>query len=294
MKYSRIVSEITSTPWAITQQKLETIIGIVEAREHGLQISADVKQELEDIKAAREERMRQHSGPKIRVIPLHGTISHRPSMFASGGLSAEEFVQEFNAAINDNSVESVILDVDSPGGSVFGLDEAAEAVYQARGAKPIVAVANAEAHSAAYQIASQADEFIVAPSGMAGSIGVITAHVDDTAADEKEGYKVTYIHAGENKAEGWEGSLSDDHRAHLQSIVDSYYETFVSHVARGRGVSAETVLSDFGGGRSFTSQQLLERNMVDRIATFNQVIDEQKSSIQQRQRGRKLALAQRR
>lgn len=294
MKYSRIVSEITSTPWAITQAKLETIIGVVEARENGLQISADMKDQFEALQAAREERVRQHSGPKIRVIPLHGTISHRPSMFASGGLSAQEFTEHFTEAVEDKSVEAIILDVDSPGGSVFGIDEAANAVFNARGTKPIVAVANAEAHSAAYHIASQADEFAVIPSGMAGSVGVIVAHVDDSKADEQAGYEVTYIHAGENKAEGWGGSLTDEHREHLQSMVDSYYEPFVANVARGRGVSVETVLSDFGGGRSYTSSDLLKRGMVDRIATFNEIVQEQKDAIEQRQRGRRLAMAQRR
>lgn len=284
MKYERIVSELTQTPWAITQAKLETMIGVLESRSRGVVMSADLKAELDAIKAERAERGGSRQG--VAVIPLHGTISHRPSLMTSGGASAEEFTHAFQAAVNDSSVASIILDVDSPGGSVFGLDEASETVFQSRGTKPVIAVANAQAHSAAYQIASQADEFVVTPSGMAGSIGVIMAHVDDTKADEQAGYEVTYIYAGEHKAEGWQGTLTDDAREHLQSIADAYYEVFVEHVARGRGVTTETVLSDFGQGRSFTSKELLKRGMVDRIATFDQVVSEQIGKLQQDSRRR--------
>ena len=278
MKYSNIISEICATPWAITRAKLETIIGIVEARDAGVKMSSEIREQLEAVNAAREERTGQRQG--VAVIGLHGTLSHRPSLFTSGGLSTSEFTQVFNQAVQDERIASIVLDVDSPGGSVFGTQEAADAVFASRGIKPITAVANAEAHSAAYHIASQADEFVVIPSGMAGSIGVILPHVDDTEATEKAGYRVEYITAGENKAEGWQTSLSEEYRDHLQSIVDSYYEPFVANVARGRGVSVDEVLEKFGQGRSYGAEQLLQRGMVDRIATFDEVLDEHVTAAQ--------------
>lgn len=282
MKYSKIISEVCATPWAIYKPKLETIIGVVESRDAGVKMSAELQEQLAAINTAREERLGQRQG--VAVIGLHGTITHRPSLFSSGALSAQEFMHAFQSAVNDELIASIVLDVDSPGGSVFGTQEAADLVYAARGSKPITAIANAEAHSAAYHIASQADELVVIPSGMAGSIGVIMAHVDDSQAMEKDGYQVEYISSGDHKAEGWQSIMTDEYRQHLQELADSYYEPFVANVARGRGVNVDTVLEQFGQGRSFGAQQLLQRGMVDRIATFNEVLSEH---VQAAESGRK-------
>jgi len=129
------------------------------------------------------------------------------------------------------------------------------------------------AASAAYWIASQADEIVITPSGRAGSIGVYTAHDDVSAALEKAGIVRTYISAGEYKVEGNEAeALGKDAKAFIQARVDESYKSFVDDVALGRGVSAETVLADFGKGRMFGAVEAKKRGMVDTIATLSETL----------------------
>jgi len=172
-------------------------------------------------------------------------------------------------------VTAIVLDVDSPGGSVQGVEEFSRAIFEARGVKPVVAIANATADSGAFYIASAAEELVVTPSGEVGSIGVIGFHLDESAKNEKAGEKWTIIQAGRYKSEFYpQHPLTDEARAAGQEFVDGYYELFVQAVARNRGVSAERVVEDYGQGRVVAAKKALQLGMVDRIATFQEVINE--------------------
>jgi signal peptide peptidase SppA len=206
---------------------------------------------------------------------VHGVIAHRAHMVqrmcGTGGASAEILEAQIRAAVEDPTVRSIVLDIDSPGGSVYGVAELGAAIFDARQKKPIAAVANATSASAAYWIASAAHEIFVTPSGEVGSIGVFAKHVDSTKADEVAGKVTTIISAGKYKAEG-AGALTDDAKAFLQSRIDAYYTDFVKAVAKHRGVSVEAVRDGYGQGRSLGAKAALEAGMVDGIATLNDVI----------------------
>jgi signal peptide peptidase SppA len=166
-----------------------------------------------------------------------------------------------------------VLHVDSPGGSVAGLPEAADAIRHARGAKPIVAQVDTLAASAAYWLAAQADEIVVTPSSEVGSIGVFTAHFDFSKMLDTVGLKVTWIFAGRYKVEGNPAEpLQEDARVHLQSHVDHYYGMFVSAVAKGRGVGVEQVRKAWGEGRTVTAQDAVDRGMADSVGTLEETI----------------------
>ncbi len=138
-------------------------------------------------------------------------------MESSGGTSVQGVARQFRAAMADPDIGRVILDVDSPGGQVGGVEELAREIYQARGQKPVTAIANGLAASAAYWIATAADEFVVTPSGQVGSIGVFGMHQDVSAALEKDGVKVTMVSAGKYKTEGNPFEpLTDEARAAMQ------------------------------------------------------------------------------
>ena len=129
------------------------------------------------------------------------------------------------------------------------------------------------AASAAYWVASQADELVVTPGGIVGSIGVLTAHEDVSKAEEMAGVKTTVISAGKFKAEDHPFQpLSESARAEQQSMVDKYYNVFVSAVAKGRGVSLSTVRDGYGQGRVVKGEDALSMGMVDTVATLDQVI----------------------
>jgi len=195
-------------------------------------------------------------------------------MEMSGGTSLEMLSKRFKALVDDSAVGAIILDIDSPGGSVEGLADFAEEVYQARSKKKIVAIANTMACSAAYWIGSAADEFYAIQSSWVGSIGVYMVHHDFSKQLEEAGIKSTIISAGKYKAEANDFEpLSDEARAHLQENVDIWYKMFVAAVARNRGVAEDDVRNGFGEGRYFPAETALKENMIDGIETVEGLIE---------------------
>ena len=166
-----------------------------------------------------------------------------------------------------------MLDVDSPGGQVYGISELADAIFAARAAKPIAAIANSLAASAAYWAASQASEFYSAPGAEVGSIGVYTMHVDYSEALKKEGINVSYISAGRFKVEGNPHQpLDDAARAAVQTTIDGYYDAFVRAVARGRGTTLKAVRDGMGQGRVLLGDKAKAEKMIDGTATLAEVV----------------------
>lgn len=212
---------------------------------------------------------------KVAVLPIVGGIAHRGSFWSSffGGATVERLVTTLRDYAADPAVGTVLLDVDSPGGTVSGLPELAAEIRRTAETKHVVALANDLAASAAYWIASQADEIIATPEALVGSIGVFTYHVDYSQMMAEAGIKVTYIHAGKYKVEGNpDEPLSAEARDHMQSLVEADYNLFVADVARGRKVSAATVRSDFGQGRVLTAADAKAAGMIDRVATADETI----------------------
>jgi signal peptide peptidase SppA len=150
--------------------------------------------------------------------------------------------QNFLTALTDSDVKAIMLDVDSPGGEVSGCFDLVDTIYNARGKKPIWAILNESAYSAAYAIASAADRIIVPRTGGTGSIGVICAHVDFSKALTSAGVKVTFITYGDRKADGHsEIPLSPEALEGFQSDIDTMGALFVNTVARNRNIAADRV-----------------------------------------------------
>lgn len=285
--YPHILEAVTSTPWAILSSKLAVIMNVLAMRAAGHRLSKD---EIRERIGARHDegddeqpayRVLAGSGTRtqggaVAVVPLQGTLAPRAGSMAesSGVTGLERWTSNLRSAIADPSVGSVVIDIDSPGGSVFGVQETFDAIRALRSSgKPIVAVANNMAASAAYWLASAADELVVTPSGEVGSIGVIAAHEDLSAALDRAGVKVSLITAGKYKAEGSPFEpLSAETREFIQSRVDDYYGMFTRAVARGRGTTATAVRDGFGQGRMIGSQQAVAAGMADRVGTLEDTV----------------------
>ena len=212
----------------------------------------------------------------VAVLPVHGPISQRATFFTVlfGGSTTEGISAQMKALVYDPTVKAIVLDINSPGGSVSGVLELGEEIRAMRGSKPIVAVANSLAASAAYWIASQADEIAVTPSGEVGSVGVFSLHLDLSQRMQQLGIKPTYIQFGENKTLGNAFEpLGDKAREELQSRVDAYGHDFVQAVAIGRGVTRMKVLDVYGQGLVFGAKDAVERGMADRVATLSEVLE---------------------
>ena len=265
--YPQIINELNAIVWAITPEKMEIIMSMLSQRIAG--------GEIPEFEAATRRDTRRIDG-KVVVLPMVGTMTQRASMFtdSSGMLSTDTMGKTIESLANDPSVKSIILDIDSPGGSMFGLEEMTQKIRTAAGSKRVVAVANSMMASAAYYTGSAASKVYAAPGALVGSIGVIMTHVDHSASLEQEGVKYTFVTAGKNKALGNSTEpMSDEALAYMQGLVDQGYESFISAVAQNRKISKSKVKDQYGQGKVLTSKDALAVGMIDGIRTLDQVID---------------------
>lgn len=305
--YRRVIQFAAGQPWALMPETLATLVDVLRFRSGGERMTPEeiqarvghkephaaseryydpstdeVYSPKHDAETGRMLGYFSQSGaamgkgrPVVAIIGVYGIISQRASGFEefSGGTSIERLTARFRSALADADVQGITLDVDSPGGGVYGVQELADEIRAARGEKPIVAVANSLTASAAYWLGASADELVVTPSGEVGSIGVYAAHEDLSKLLEAEGVKVTLISAGKYKTEGNPFEpLSPDAQEYMQSRVDDYYKAFKVAVSKGRDVPLSKVEKGFGEGRVLGAKAAVAENMADRVDTFDNTV----------------------
>ncbi|WP_316150443.1 signal peptide peptidase SppA [Cupriavidus sp. BIC8F] len=281
MKHERFIAWCLATPWALMPERMAAYAAVL-ARKYGAP-SAGFTHAPDDDAPSAGPRQSRAGGPRagaIAVIPVHGAIVQRASQIdiCEGGTSTQQISAALADAMADDTVAQILLDIDSPGGSVYGVQEIAAEIAQAK--KPVVAVANSLAASAAYWIGSAASEFFVTPGGEVGSIGVWMAHQDWSKALDEAGVKTTLVSAGKFKVEGNPYQpLDADAQAFMQSRVDDYYAAFTRGVAKGRKVAVDQVRQSMGQGRVLGADQALAEKMVDGVATFDDVVARMQKSI---------------
>jgi len=274
-----VIHGINSNHWAIMPEKMDQYLVIVRNKV----LSIDI--ENQEVESRHRATPYKAVEGRIAQISIFGTLAQRFGALESGGTTTEQIGGWFDQAIADPNVGAVILQFDSPGGQVQGMTELASKIYNARGTKPIVAVADSLMASAAYWIGSAADQIVVTPSGEIGSIGVLAVHVDDSEADAKAGVKTTVFRSTEHKAEGI-GPLSEDSAGYMQSRVMAYHDMFVNDIARNRKTTASKVNEDYGKGRVMGAEQAVKAGMADRVATLETVISEMQAKEAKRKRNR--------
>lgn len=276
MRYERILAEVLETPWAIEPTYRAIIAEILAMRAAGRRLTDE---EIDArISAGQERAAARAAGARVgavAVMPILGALLPRGEALkdASGAVSVQELTARFDALVADESIAAIVLDFDSPGGSVGGIAEFADRVYDARGRKPVIAIANPMMASAAYWIGTAASELVASTSALVGSIGVVSLHEDLSGLLEKEGVKVTLLSAGPKKVLGNPFEpLSDEGRGEIQARVDTFYDMFVKAVARGRGVAQRNVRDGFGQGGVVGAEEAVKLGMADRVGTLNDAI----------------------
>ncbi|WP_246449384.1 S49 family peptidase [Paracoccus amoyensis] len=174
----------------------------------------------------------------VAVIAIAGTLVHRGAWIgqSSGLTSYEGLAAQKDAAVSDNAIRGIALEIDSFGGEVAGAFDLADRIRTARAKKPVQTFLAEHALSAGYAQASQADRITLPRTGAAGSIGVITMHTDMSGMLAQKGVAVTLIHAGAKKADGNPyAALLEDIRAGLQAELEDLGTLFAETVAAGRG-----------------------------------------------------------
>lgn len=297
------LASAASTPWAMRREVLDSARAALAAggldgltRFATLPLGAEVDEPiqfrtqlaLEGAEASGEpqaaihpatERAISRKAGSVAVIPIRGTISNRVTvmdwLFGLSVTPPQWIARQVKAAMNDDAVKAVILDVDSPGGSVIGVPEAAAAILALRGRKPLIAQVSGTCASAAYWIAASADEIVATPSAMVGSIGVYMLHEDWSKFWEEVGVKHTFVATNPEKVEGNEYEpLTPEAEAHVREMVTDYMDMFVAAVAKGRGQPESVIRGEkFGRGRTFVANRAMERGMVDKVRTLNESLE---------------------
>lgn len=271
MKYQNIISAFYSEPLAILPAKLAEIRAFLRLKAMGGDVAPE---EIAAIAGSRRSDGVQMIG-RVAVLPVMGVISQRVGMMerASGGVSTEEIGQTLDSLVADKQVKTIVMAFDSPGGSVSGLPELAAKIRAARDQKKIIGLADPMAASAAYWLISQCSEIVVTPSGQVGSVGVLAAHDDMSAAMEQAGIKTTLVASAPHKTELYpENALSEEAKADMQAKVNQYHAMFVADIAAGRGIAKANVEKNFGGGRMLLAKDALAAGMVDRIMSAEQLL----------------------
>ena len=256
-----LAARLFGTPLLVHRAKLDVILAVLGERLNLAAPAADLAIPVPRITPA------QPSG--IAVIPIHGTLVKRVlGMEAASGLTSYGGIaQEIDAALADPQVQGILLDIDSPGGEASGSFELARQIRHAATQKPVWAVANDAAYSAAYALAASAQRLIVTETGGVGSIGVIALHIDQSAKDAQEGYRYTAVTAGAHKNDfSPHHPLSDEAKAELQAEVDRLYGLFVEHVTAMRSLNADAVRATEAG--LYFGANAITAGLADAVSSF--------------------------
>ncbi len=258
-QYLCAVKALANRPLAVLPSRLEALLeqlktGAVDARSHS---------------------PASNRAGSDAVIPLTGFLDQHPGWLlqALGGTSTDQFASTIDQASRNKSIGRIIINADSPGGTIGGVQAAAAAVRRAAERKPVVAIANSLMASAAYWICSQATHLFGSPGAEIGSIGIVCIHHDFSEAEQAAGIRTTIIREPPDKSAGNPHErLSDAARANVEERIRIHYWDFVGDVANGRNTSTATVRDHFGGGMCLLTPQAIDVGMADGQLTLSELL----------------------
>lgn len=268
MKLIHVARAVYCEPWLIRPEMHQQIADILQAHISG---DAHVKEIMDGMEDGSElQPLVTEDG--VCIIPIDGVIGKRASGMekSSGVVDVDDLAAAFDMAMTDQSVSSVVLDINSPGGTVTGTPECAAMVASMKEVKPVIAFSEMLCCSAAYWIASQASAIYATGSATMGSIGVYMAILDQSRAAELQGLKQEVFKAGKYKGMGVPGtSLTAEQRAHIQGRVDMIHAQFKNAVRNGRERNIEDAHME---GQDFYGVECVNNGLVDSIASRSEAI----------------------
>lgn len=275
LMYVRAARLVFNTPLLVMPDVAETIGDYLRLRMEGVRPEASrfIGRQVVDQSGAWKGYRRQGN---VGIISITGELVNRGAwMGASSGLTSYEGILEQARGVGaDGEVETVVLDINSPGGEAFGMSDASRGIRAAVGGKKIIAVINSVGASAAYGLATSADEIVVTESGIAGSIGVVMVHFDQSERAAKFGVKATVItnSDGVDKARGHSfAPLSAEDAAFLQAKADRIMDGFVKLVMDHRpGLTNEAIRGQ--RARTFLGEDAVAAGLADRVGSFDGVM----------------------
>ena len=281
--HPHVAQRVFNTPLLMHPQKLDAIIAGIGPRLLGtdsplIQVGA-ARAELAPEMFTTKRGQRTDRGWRlvdgVAVVNAMGALVHRTRLEADSTLliGYNDMAADMEDAMAHPDVHAILQVYDTPGGEVAGAFEYGQRIFDMRGRKPIVAIADGMAASAGYLGASAADEVVITSTGYAGSIGVVMRHVDFSRALANEGIQVTHIFAGTHKVDGnpYE-PLPVAVREQLQADIEGLYTMFVQAVSKHRGLSEQAVRDT--GAAVFRGQAAIDAGLASRISTTDALITE--------------------
>ncbi len=267
----RAWNKATGEPWAITHDALANILDIAARQNQSPEVvAAKLGRELQNTR-----QMTINNG--IAVIPIVGALFRYANVFTqvSGASSYELIATDFRDAFADKDVQSIVLNIDSPGGEVNGCCDLAQTIYEARGKKPIIAYASGDVASGAYWIASSCDKIVVSKTSSVGSIGVVGVYRDNK---DDNSIEIVSSQSPHKRVD----ITTDDGRARLQQRIDAMANVFIEAVATYRNISPESVQQRYGSGDVFIGEDAVKHGLADDIGTFDNVINQYHQTLSNR------------
>jgi ClpP class serine protease len=258
---------VLAQPWAITEEALGVVLSIAERTNESVEaVEAKLGRPLDN---THETTVRDG----VALIPVSGPISRYANIFSqiSGATAIDTLARDFRTALDDRSVRAIVLQMDTPGGTVAGVSEFADHVKAARGqGKPIVAYVGSQAASAGYWIASAADRIVADPTATLGSIGVVMGLRKPAAPKDGQAKTIEFVSSQSPRKRP--DPETEAGRAQIQATADDLADVFIDAVASNRGVPRDAVLSDFGQGGSFVGGKAVAAGMADGLGSLESVI----------------------
>lgn len=304
-----VADRFLNTPLLIDPAKASVIYGVLQGRVvpelnidlSGIDPEAAADQPIPEATRFAGSRRRAQGGYSmarrvngVALIDIEGSLVNRGAWIGtdSGLVSYEGISAQIDAAVADDEVHSILLDIDSPGGEATGMFAVAQKVRQAATQKRVVAVVNDVAASAAYGIASGAHEIVISPTSFTGSIGVVMVHMDHSGELKKKGVKPTILQKGANKTHGHPfGPLSGDAMSSLNEMMTILYDQFLETVEAGRGSRLDAAAARATEAGIFVGQKAIDAGVADQIGTFDEVLAELQTNAHSGDKTEKVTMA---
>lgn len=259
-----LASRLYGTPLLIARPKLDVILGVVARKLAGDTLATPPP----DVQLRSDSLQITDSG--IALIPILGTLVRRSSYLgaASGLTSYHDIEAMAESAFADPQVKAVLLEIDSCGGEAGGVFDLAQRLrmFAQTTGKPLWAIADEAALSAAYALACAADRLWLTRTAEVGSIGVVAVHVDESVADAKAGLNYTFLHAGAHKVDGHpHAPLPAPVAADIQTDIEHLHDQFVELVAGFRRLTPDAVRAT--EARVYRGEAAITAGLADQVGT---------------------------
>ena len=261
----RIISKLSNTPHLISANEFETIVNILENRQHLFKLSDDIDDDNEDRED--DDDLEYENG--VGFLKIQGPLTYKstPFQMLCGGMSYEKLLYDMSCLM-EVGCKVVVMETDSGGGEAYSMFETASMLRKMadeNGCK-LIAYVDGDSASAAYGLNSVAHEIVANPSAEVGSVGVVIRLMNDSKALEKEGIERSFVYAGDSKIPFDEkGEFRKEFIDDLQYKVDALYEDFTEFVAENREISVKAVKDT--KAKTFLSRDAIKIGLIDKIMT---------------------------